>query len=314
MKRISLICLAFAMPLAVMADTTVFSDNFKTDGSDPSASYLKGTNSTSQSWANNVGISLGAATTGKNGDVMGSFSAVTLSSPGQYISMTVNFNSPNFYYGTASSAGSITFGLDNSLGTGLLSMGASESVAKSSAPGYANGATVNDLGYMGNIPFETTGKASEKLYGKTGGGGNSLTYYSNAGNITPQFDLVPSIGNGSKGLLHNLANNDSCTLTFTLTYLAAGQTQLAATLYDNTKSEMEFTLITGATNSGTWYDPNPTEKYDTFAFGLYAGNEAPYTLNFTSALVVTNVPEPESVVLFLLGGVGALGFVRRFRR
>jgi hypothetical protein len=314
MKRLSLIALTLAMPLAVMADTTVFSENFKTDLSDPTGAYLKGTNGTSQSWANGTGISLGAATTGKNGDVIGSFSAVTLNYPGHYISMTVNFTSPNFYYGVASSAGSILFALDNSLGTGILSMGASESVAKSTAAGYATGATVNYLGYMGNIPFETTGKASEKLYGKTGGGGNDLSYYSNAGNVTPQFDLVPQIGNGSKGVLHNLANGDSCTLTFTLTYLAAGQTQLAATLYDNTKAEMEFSLTTGATNSGTWYNANPTMTYDTFDFGLYAGNEAPYTLNFTSALVVANVPEPESVVLFLLGGVGALGFVRRFRR
>jgi PEP-CTERM motif len=313
MKRISLICLALAMPLAVMAQTTVFSDNFKTDVSDPSASYLQGLNGVTMSWANGTGMSLIATATGKNSELIGAFSSTTLTSPGQTISFIVNFNAPNFFYGTASSAGNITFGLANSLGTGILSLGATEAVNKTST----GGATAGDLGFYGNIPFETTGKVSEKLFAKITGATryNSISFYTAVSPASPQFNRVPQIGTGSSGLISNLANNDEVTLTFKLTYLAAGQMQVQDTLYDITQGLTLFNLDTGATNNAsatTWYVPTTT--FDTFAIGLYSGNDTAYNLNIESVQVLANVPEPSAVALFLLGGFGALGFVRRFRR
>ena len=58
MKRLYLIALALATPVAVLAQTTVFSDNFSSDLTDPSSSYLNGQNGVTMSWANGTGITL----------------------------------------------------------------------------------------------------------------------------------------------------------------------------------------------------------------------------------------------------------------
>jgi len=308
MKRLSLIYLAFAMPLVVMADTIVLNENFAGAGSDPSANYLIGVNSTTEGWASGTGITLGTASTGKNGDLIGSFTPQTLNYPGHYISFIVNFTSPTLGQGGSGSAGSILFALDNSLGVSLLGSGSTESVAKLSG----GGATAGDLGFFGNIPFQSTGKISQKLYAKVSGtpAYNSLSYYSAVSPLDAGGQF-----NGVAATPGNLANNDSCTLTFTLTYLAAGQMQIHDEIYDNTTHTMDFSLTTGATNTAAgevWYVPTTT--FDTFDVGVYTGTEpSGYTLYISSAEVIVNIPEPSSVVLFL-GGVGALAFVRRFRR
>jgi hypothetical protein len=299
MKRLSLIALALTAPLAVMAQTTVFNDNFASDISDPSSSYLNGFSGGSMAWASGTGMTLSAPTTGHLSDIIGSFSSVTLANTGDYVSLVVNFNSPNLGQGGTSLAGLIMMGLDNSQGVSPTSAGLTESI-NSSATG---GPTSGYLGYAGDIQMQASAKTSTKFFAKTGSGLNNLTYNSNVSTKSANFTTTGT-GNGA------LANSDLYTLTYTITALNTGASQLGITaqIYDNTASTMIDNVSIASASSV------PTSTLDTFDIGLYSGSEPTgYTLSLTDVSVLTNVPEPASIVLFL-GGVGALAFVRRFRR
>ncbi len=297
MKRLSLVLLTLAAPLAVMAQP-IFEDNFAIDGSDPSANYLNGISGGSMAWASGTGMTLSAPTTGHLSDIIGSFSAVTLANAGDSISLVVDFNSPNLGQGGTSLAGLVMMGLYNSGGVSPISAGPTESINSTTG----GGPTSAYLGYAGDIQMQTSAKTSTKFFAKTGSGNNNLTYNSNVSTKSANFTFT---GTGNGGL----ANSDLYTLTYTITALNAGATQLGITaqIFDNTTSTMIDNISIASATSV------PTSVFDTFDIGLYSGSEPPgYTLNLTD-LKVLGVPEPTSVALFL-SGIGALALVRRFRR
>ncbi len=298
MKHLPLVALALVTPFAVLA-STVFNDNFATDVSDPSSSYLNAFSGGSMAWANGTGMTLSTPTTGHLSDIIGSFSSLTLANTGDYVSLVVNFNSPSLGQGGTSLAGLVMMGLDNSQGVSPTSSGATESESS----GATGGPTAGYLGYAGDIQMQASAKTSTKFFSKTNSGNNNLTYNSNVSPKSGNFTMTGT-GNGA------LANSDLYTLTYTITALNTGALQLGITaqIYDNTSS----TMIDNVSIASASFVP--TSTLDTFDIGLYSGNEpSGYTLNLTDLSVLTNVPEPSSVALFL-GGVGALGFVRRFRR
>jgi hypothetical protein len=296
--------------LSASAQITVFNDNLATDASDPSASYLSANTvsgtSDSWTWAGGTGITLNTAASGKLVDLVGAFTPVSLANTGDYVSFVVNFNSPNIAQGGASLAGNLLFALDNSGGTSLFNGLTGPPWVESNSSGATGGPTAGSIGYLGDIAFNNSPKTGTKFFAKTGAGNNNLSYNSN---VSPKTQLSTSVGNASNA---NLANNDSYTLTYTVTALNAGasQMQITASIYDNTLGAMEDNFTIGATNGAVYV--TPTTTFDTFDVGLYTGGEtAGYNINLGDISVLTNVPEP---TIFALVGLGVLGWVTRLRR
>lgn len=284
--------------------SSVYNDNFANDGS-LSSGYLNINNisGTSDEWSftPDSELTLTAAASGKVDEVAGSFSAVTLAQAGDYVSFSATFNSPTL--GQSGTAGNLLFALDNSGGVGLTSAGPGPE-----SPTATTGSTAGYIGDLGDVAFNQTPKTGSKFYAKTGSGNNDLGYYSDA---TPATQLSTSISNPNNA---NLNNNDSYTLTFTVTALNSGASQEAfnVQLFDNTAGMMadNFSYI-GTNSSGVFV--TPTTTYDTFDVGLYTGSETSgYDLNLTDLSVITNVPEP--TVLALAGTGLALFGLKRFRR
>ncbi|HEY1790847.1 MAG TPA: PEP-CTERM sorting domain-containing protein [Verrucomicrobiae bacterium] len=286
--------------------TTVYNDNFANDGS-LSSSYMNINNisGTSDEWSfsANSELTLTTAASSKLDEIAGSFSAVSLANAGDYLSFQATFNSPSLGQGGTTSAGALLFALDNSGGVGLTSLGAGPE-----SPTATTGATAGYVGDLGDIALNNSPKTGTKFYAKTGTGNNDLAYYSDA---TPDTQLSTSIPNANNA---NLANNDSYTLTYTITSLNAGasQDQFTVQLYDNTLGAIADSFSYIGTNSSGAYI-TPTTKYDTFDLGIYTGSESTgYNVNLTDLAVITNVPEPS--VMALAGAAFGLFGVMRFRR
>jgi hypothetical protein len=287
-------CGLLALSTVQAQPTTVYDDNFAND-STLSSSYvnLNNINSAVQ-WAftANSQLQLTAGASGKLDDLVGQFTPQTLSSVGSYVTFTASFNSPSLT--TSGSAGSILFALDNAGGNVL-----------SPAPGPYNptgttGPTATDItgGYMGMLGLNSTPKTSSKLYAKTAGGTNGLSYYQQAGPDTQLASGAASV---------NLNTGDNFQAIFTVKNLGGGQDQITGELYDATTSTAMDTYTT--TTSIV-----PTSTFDTFDIGVYTGSESTgYNINLTDLNVIANVPEPTTFALAGLG-LGALGLVRRIRR
>jgi hypothetical protein len=301
---LAIILQSIALVSISTAQSTVYDDNFGNDSAF-SSGYMNINNisGTSDEWAftANSELTLTAAASGKVDELAGSFSPVSLANAGDYVSFVATFNSASL--GQSGTSGNLLFALDNSGGVGLTSLGAGPE-----SPTAATGATAGYIGDLGDIAFTATPKTGTKFYAKTGSGNNDLGYYSDA---TPDTQLSTTIANASNA---NLNNNDSYTLTYTITALNAGasQEQFTAELYDNTLGAIadNFSYV-GTNSAGTII--TPTTKYDTFDVGLYTGSESSgYNLNLTDLSVITNVPEP--TVLALGSAVLAFLGATRLRR
>jgi len=289
---------------SALAQTTVFSDDFATDASDPTGSYLLGVSGGTESWTSGTGITLSGSAGGKLEDLIGSFSTVALANSGDYVSFVVNFNSPNIA-NTGANSGDINFALDNTGGT---APGTGTEAVSSSSTG---GTTAGYLGYFGNIGFNSTPKTSSKMFARTGGPNNNLDYSSN---VSSKAQVGANIAGGSNA---TLVNSDSYTLTYTITALNTGASQLQITeqVYDNTLNSMVDNFTTPATNGPAVYD-TPSSSFNAFDIGLYTGSAASgYNLNVSEVQVLTDVTaSPEPTVLALGSSGLVLLSLIRFRR
>lgn len=290
---------------SAVAQTVIYDDNFADDSS-LSSSYLNinsiGQPADAWTFTPDSNLQLETSGTGKLDDLAGSFgSAVTLSSAGQYVTFTANFNSSGTANGLGQSgtAGLILFALDNSGGTALGGGGASEAES-SSATG---GSTAGYIGYLGDLSLNTTPKTSTKNFAKTGAGNNDLSYNSDA---TPDTQIGATEANG-----YNFSSSDNYTLTYTVQYVSATEDAITTTLFDNTANTQAETFTVDSASATT-----PTQTLDTFDIGVYTGSEsAGYDVNLTGVEITTGVeatPEPSTLALAGLGL--ALPLLARFRR
>ncbi len=291
----------------VLAQTTVYSDDFTSDSA-LSSTYLN-MNSVggSDAWVftANTQLQLQTAASSKLDEVLNTFNAVTLGSAGEYITMTVNFNSGGSIVNNLAQGGgggSMLMAFANSGGTAL-GGGLTPEAESSSATG---GSTHGDVSYANMLALNTSPKTSTKFLVKTASGLNGVAYSSDS---TPTTQLVTESANYAFG------GSDNYTLTYTLTYVSATQLTVAETLFDDTTSTTEPDSFSTSTGSAT----TPTLTLDTFDFGFYTGSEtAGYDLNLTDFNVVTTgtvapAPEPTVLALSALGGLGFLGLIRRRR-
>jgi hypothetical protein len=290
MKRLYLIALTFAAPLAVMAQTTILTDNFTTDSS-LGAEWFNMSNTVNAAVALNPTTGQGLALTvssgtGKVNEEFAQFSAspITLTAVGDYITLIVNFNSPN----VTGNTGGLLAGLYYTQGT----------VATGNLLGTGTGgATADDQGYFGIMGFNTSAGTSTKFYTRQGGvsDANELGYYSSmtAGSYA-QLSTFAASGNG------NIANGLAYTLTYTVTKGASSDTITAV-------------ITQGASPVDSWTTTDASGLYNSFDeldFGGYGKAGFP-SINITGIEVI--VPEPSTITL---GGLCMLGllFVRRMRR
>ena len=285
---------------SVLAQTTLYSDNFANDSA-LSSSYVNIDNisatATEWSFTPNSELTLTTAASGKIDELAGSFSAVTVNQVNQYVSFIVNFNSPNI--GQSGTAGSLLTSLDYSGGAAL-------NYSPEQATQTTN-VTASYVGDMGDLAMNSTPKTGTKFFAKTGTGNNDLSYNSDA---TPDTQLSTTAPNSANA---NLVNNDAYTLTYTITALNAGgsQEKITEQLYDNNLGAMVDNFSIVATNGASFI--TPTTTYDTFDMGLYTGSESSgYNLNLTSLSVTTGVPEPSALALAGMG-LGLFSIIR-FRR
>jgi hypothetical protein len=284
---------------SALAQTTVFSDDFATDSSLSQPPWYNLNNTSAASYAFTAGQGLGlnvtSGSTGKVNEMFAQFSSspITLSS-GEYISLTVNFSSSS---GMATDTGGLLAGLYNTA-----------TVASTNEQGSSNGSlgiggeTAASQGYFGIMGYNTSAGTSTKFFSRTGGASdaNELGYYSSmtAGSYT-QLGSAAASGNA------NLALNTVYTLTFTITDEGASGDSVNAIISD------------GSTMLDDWTQTDASGLYNSFNqldFGDY-GKASAVDLNIISESVITtaSVPEPSTLALAAMGGMGLFGLMR-FRR
>jgi len=302
MKPIFAIALTLSAPMSVLAQTTVFSDDFTTDSSLAAPPWYNLNNTSAASYALNptagqgLALTVTSGSTGKLNEAFAQFSStpVTLATTGDYLTLTVNFNSPS---GMAADTGGLLVGLYNTQGTPGT---ANEQGSGTGGSLGTTGATANDTGYFGIMGYNTSASTSTKFFGRNPGGSpvNELAYYSTVG-AANYTQLGSSAASGNA----NLLNGTAYTLTYTVTK-GAGSDAVAAVISQ------------GATTVDSWTETDASglhNSFDELDFGSY-GKAGPVDINITGVSVVADiqaVPEPSTLALT---GVGLLGLVARFRR
>ncbi len=287
------------MPLAVLADQVVLTDDFTMDsslGSQWLTMYSTPAYTAQLNPSPGQGLALGVtAGTGKIVQEFAQFSAspLTLVNVGDYVSLTVTFNSSTM---TANN-GYLLTGLYNTMGT----------VATANlANTVVGGPNADDTGYAGLLDFNTYANGSTKWYEKNGGAtaNNEMAYYSAMAAGTYTQVLPGSYSPSTAGVLLGGVNY---TMTYTITKAAGGNTISTVIKNTDTSAVMDNWSLTDS--SGLY------NSFDELDFGFYGKNGTLPNpgVNILDITVMTNIPEPAT---FALAGLGLLGLliVRRARR
>ncbi len=296
-------CLSFSNPSA-SAQTTVFSDTFTSDSSLAQPPWWNLNNTANASYALNPTAGQGLALTvssgtGKLNEMFAQFSSapITLSS-GQYITLTVNFNSPS---GMSTDTGGLLVGLYNGTAATGNEQGSS---GGSTATG---GQTAAYQGYFGIMGYNTSAGTSTKFYSRQGGASdaNELAYYSSM-----TSGSYNQLGTYSATTNANLGLNINYTLKYTITDNGASGNTITAEIL-NGSTVLDDWVTTDATGAGG------TGLYETFNqldFGNY-GKAGPVDINILSESVITTASVPEPSTFALAGaGLGLLGLILLRRR
>ena len=327
MKRLSLIALALATPLAVMAQTTVFSDNFTGGSTIQSASPGA---PTSTSTAYEVWTSSGAPA-GYNiaandltfssisggsqlAEIEAQFPTVSLANIGDNVTLTLTFvDTANVLLTAMNANASLNVGLFNSGGVSP-NHGAQLNLSGTTITGGSQGWA----GYVGRLMVNGNSSAynrSGQSVGTSTTSQNQDLIFNNASSTAAYNNPTGANSTGNVGTsapFPGLTQSSTYTLSYTLTLTAANAITITNQLYS------------GSTASGTaLYNMKGVETGSSFLGSTFDGLGFGYrytsataaisTLDISQITILTNVPEPS---VFVLSGFGilALGMVRRLKR
>lgn len=328
---VALAACALSVPLGVVAQTTVFSDNFgngstlngtSTPGGTPTASSTsydiassKAANTVPSIASGDFKIALNAATTSGFVEAQAVFTTtpVTLATVNDYMLLTYTFtDTANLLAGGASSA----------IYTGLYNSGASTPLAGSlnisglsatAGSGFATGNAANWQGYVASIrgtgansatysrPIQSgagTSSANQELIGNNFGGG---AYNNPASSATFSGGTAAGI---------SLVNSSVYTLTYKLTLSAAGVLTINQDLYSGVGTGGTDLSSQTATTTSTLL----TSSFDGLAIGARnSGTSFNPTMDISQITItdlIQPVPEPSTIAL-LSGGVMLAVVIRR---
>ena len=323
MKRLNLIALTLSMPLAVMAQTTVFNDTF-TSGSDtlnvapvaPTSSYtgwenVSQKNSTSSSI--NTGdfrYTLAASTSSAINEAQALFTStpVSLSSAGQSISLEVVFTD---------NGGTILNGSGSYVYDGLYNAGQVaplSGLANAGIATYVAGGANGWHGFIGRSGSSATTSASADSivarYAQTGTAtGNQAVLANNASSGLGVNPIGVILGSGAAS--GTFASAGVYTMYLNIALTGTGET-ITSDIYSG--SGIGGALVSGTTASVLSTDAaNYVTTFDGLAFGFrHANASANITpiMDVNQVLVIADVPEPASAVMF---GFGALALAMSYR-
>ncbi|HEY1717155.1 MAG TPA: PEP-CTERM sorting domain-containing protein [Verrucomicrobiae bacterium] len=332
MKHLSLIAVALTVPLAAMAQTTVFSDNFTGGSTIQSATPGAGTASsadyevfgstaaTSQSIAAND-LSFTSASGGSTlteVDAQFGGSPVTLSTIGDYINLQVTFvDTANVMIAGMNSNSSLNIGLFNSGGVNLNQgqlLGTGGSITGGGSQTYQG--YVSRLFMNGNA--SSYNRATQTLDGTTSR--NQDLLFNNASSsaafgapngttTTSTFGTTTPLGNNV-----GLTAGQTYTISYTISLTAANAVKVTDELFSGSNTNGIALQDNGGTStSGAFLG----STFDSLAVGFrYASaTAATGTLDISDINVIDSlspVPEPTTLALSALGGLGLLA-VRRFK-
>ncbi len=343
MKRLSLIALTFAMPWAVMAQTTVFNDTFTVPGSDtlntttitaPGTSYTTWEmDSTKNAFSSsitsgNLRLTLAAATCSQFTEMQALFtsSPVTLATTGDYIDLEVVFvdtsgtlltGTGSFLYDGLYNANQVAPLAQTGAGLGMANGGLATTTT------YSAGGAKNWQGFVGRLGSTSTTAATANNISarrpQTGTtSGNQSVLANNASNGLGNTPSNDPVGGSAAGVNQILASGQTYTLYLQVLLTATGET-MTSSLYSGTG--IGGTLLGGTTGSVLSSSTADYETtFDALGIGMRHANpsvtEIPL-MDISQVEVITDispVPEPVSVVLLGFGALTLALSRRRMRR
>jgi hypothetical protein len=332
MKRLSLIAFALATPLAVLADTTVFSDNFTGASTVQSAAPGAPTASSTDYEVFIQGAAPGASgsvysiaannlifgtptTAGALGEVAARFPTVALANIGDHVNLTLTFvDTASVLIAGMNANSSVNIGLFNSGGVNL-----NQGVRLDGT--QITGGSQTYLGYAGRLFLN--GNASgfnrnTQAIGTSTTSQNQDLLFNNASSSaafnSPTGTGFTSTSGGTTGFTTGLTAGSTYTFSYTITLTAANAVQVNNQLFaGSTATGTPLINFTGTSTSGAFLG----STFDSLGFG-YRANNAPGgaitpSLDIIQIDVLTNVPEPSILAISGLG-ILALGAVRRGKR
>jgi hypothetical protein len=325
MKRFVLLMLAIVMPMVVMAQTTVFSDNFSSSTinvapTPPTSSSTtweiaatKNATAATIVGTGDLKLTLNSATTSGFLEAQALFTTtpVTLASAGDYIRLSYTFTDTANILTTGASQ--LYAGLYNSGGSAPTNGLANAGLTATAGSIYATGGAQLWQGYNGRIGYVTnasaiytrpqqngagTTSANQSLLGNTGGG----SYVNPTG-----ANLVSATGGAAltTGSIYTdvlvFTYNGSGLVVSNILYSGAGMG--GSVVYSQTATAaIPLTLSFDGLAIGTRYN------------GATSANPIMDVSLVTVDALIQPIPEPSIVALAGLGGLLGLAFARRMRR
>jgi hypothetical protein len=318
-----LLPLLLALPSAVMAQTSVFSDNFSAstlNSATPTAPTATSTSyelSSAKTWSPAPSIASGdlkfgiAASSSGVIEVQGLFasSPITLGSAGDYIRMSVTFVNTS---GLLTQNSILGFGMYNASGVAPIA-GGLNGTAISTSTGAATGGAQNWQGYVAQIGYTGLNSGFFDRQAQTGANNNNQELVtSGSSSSSYRNPSAAAVGTTSTTPSATLTAGSTYTEILTYTLTGTGALKLDSNLYSGTDNTGTLLSTLTATTSGTPL----TTTFDGLAIGwrsTIATTATTMDINQISVMdSIAAIPEPSTLALTGLGAA-ALLLVRRRR-
>jgi hypothetical protein len=327
---LTILVLASALPLAVTAQTTVFSDNFGNGSTLNGASTPGGTppaSSTSYDIAStkaattgpvigsgDLRLTLNGATTSGFVEAQAVFSStpITLATVGDYINLTYTFTdtSGTLLAGTSAGASYLWTGLFNSGGSAPLAGSLNNSgLSTTAGSAFATGGAAGWVGYSANINGANGSVAGAKLYtrpAQTGVGTSSANQEllgSAVGGGAYNNPSGTQLTGGSASATAALTSGAQYTISYLISRSAIGSLYVSESLYSGASTNGSLLIsVTGTDSTGL------ATSFDGLAIGArHSGGSGNPIMDINQITIfdsIQSVPEPGT--LALLGGGATL--------